>query len=164
MSFTSFLFYSGYPNTAIIQRSLRPEIPFLVEPLDEEQSEETHCGKSKTQLYHIIRNRRWGAILKWQKNRMGRPLSPPQLNGKIIWMLSKYHKTTSEHWQRTPGTQKGSPLSSKGDKKRGKRGMEICPRKRVIIRRSFQKQGNPHTSRSVGIFAVSEDKITRTNK
>jgi len=29
-------------------------------------------------------------------------------------MLSKFHKTSSEHWQRTPGTQKSSPFSSKG--------------------------------------------------
>ena len=49
--------------------------------------------------------------LRWQRNRTGRPLSPPQIHQKIIWMLSKLHKTTSEHWQRTPGTQKGSPLS-----------------------------------------------------
>ena len=27
-------------------------------------------------------------------------------------MLSNFHKTTSEHWQRTPGMQKGSPFSS----------------------------------------------------
>ena len=29
-------------------------------------------------------------------------------------MLSNFHKTTSERWQRSPGTQKGSPFSSKG--------------------------------------------------
>ena len=29
-------------------------------------------------------------------------------------MLSNFHKTTSERWWRTPGTQKGSPFSSKG--------------------------------------------------
>ena len=56
-----------------------------------------------------------GAILRWWRNRMGRPLSPPQINQKNIWMLSKLHKTTSELWQRTSGTQKSSPLSSKGD-------------------------------------------------
>ena len=69
----------------------------------------------------------WGAVLRWQRNRMGRPLSPPQIHQKIIWMLSNFHKTTSECWWRTPGTQKGSPFSSKGgrtnikDKKRDKR-------------------------------------------
>ena len=29
-------------------------------------------------------------------------------------MLSNFHKTISEHWPRTPGTQKGSPFSLKG--------------------------------------------------
>jgi len=28
-------------------------------------------------------------------------------------MQSNFHKTTSECWQKTPGTQKGSPFSSK---------------------------------------------------
>ena len=48
-------------------------------------------------------------------------------------MLSKYHQTTSERWQRTPGTQKGSPLSLKGgrqnikDKKRDKRDRDVDP-------------------------------------
>jgi len=45
---------------------------------------------------------------------MGRPLSPPQIHQKIIWMLSSFHRITSECWQRTPGTQKGSPFSLKG--------------------------------------------------
>ena len=42
-------------------------------------------------------------------------------------MLSNFHRTTSEHWWRTPGTQKCSPFSSKEvgknikDKKRDKR-------------------------------------------
>ena len=45
-------------------------------------------------------------------------------------MLSKFHKTTSECRQRTSGTQKSNPLSSKGgrknikDKKRDKRGRD----------------------------------------
>ena len=29
-------------------------------------------------------------------------------------MVSNFHKTTSECWRRTPGTQKGSPISLKG--------------------------------------------------
>ena len=29
-------------------------------------------------------------------------------------MLSNFYKTTSERWWRTPGTQKGSPIFSKG--------------------------------------------------
>ena len=41
---------------------------------------------------------------KMMENRMGKPLSPPQIHQKTTWMLSKHHKTTSEHWRRTPGT------------------------------------------------------------
>ena len=59
--------------------------------------------------------------LRWQRNRTGRPLSPPQIHRKNIWMLSKLHKTTSERWQRTSGTQESSPLSSKGSRTKYKR-------------------------------------------
>ena len=62
-----------------------------------------------------------GAVLGWRRNRMGRPLSPPQIHQKNIWTLSKFHKTTSECRQRTSGTQKCRPLSSKGGRKRYKR-------------------------------------------
>ena len=61
------------------------------------------------------------AVLRWWKNRMGRPLSPQQIHQKITGMLSKSHKTTSERWQRTPDTQKGSPLSWKGGRTKYKR-------------------------------------------
>ena len=33
---------------------------------------------------------------------MGRPLFPPPIHRKIICMWSNFHKTTIEHWQRTP--------------------------------------------------------------
>ena len=69
----------------------------------------------------ILKSLLQGVFLRWQRNRMGRPLSPPQIHWKIIWMLSKFHKTTSECWQRTPDTQKGSPLSSKGGRTKYKR-------------------------------------------
>ena len=61
---------------------------------------------------------------------MGRPLSPQQIHQKNISTVSKLHKTTSESQQRTSGTQKSSPLSSKGGmkniegKKRDKRGRD----------------------------------------
>ena len=45
---------------------------------------------------------------------MGRPLSASQIHQKIILILGNFHKTTSEHWRRILGTQKGSPISSKG--------------------------------------------------
>ena len=70
---------------------------------------------------HSLEEMMLGAVLRWWKNRMGRPLSPPQIHQKIIWMLSKYHKTTSEHWQRTSGTQKDNPFSSKEGRTKYKR-------------------------------------------
>jgi hypothetical protein len=39
-------------------------------------------------------------------------------------MLSKFQKTISECWQRTSGTQKGSPLSLKGGGTKYKREKE----------------------------------------
>ena len=44
---------------------------------------------------------------------MGRPLSPSQTHKKNISTLSKFHKTTSECWQRTSGIQKSRSLSQK---------------------------------------------------
>ena len=44
-----------------------------------------------------------------------------EIHQKIIWMLSNFHRTTSEHWWRTPDTQKGSPFSSKGGRTKYKR-------------------------------------------
>ena len=58
------------------------------------------------------------AVLRWQRNRTGRPLSPRQIHQKNIWILSKFYKTTFECWQRTSDTQKSSPLSSKGGRKK----------------------------------------------
>ena len=48
------------------------------------------------------------AVLGWQRNRMGRPLSPSQIHQKNISTLTKVHKTTSEFWQRTSGNQKSN--------------------------------------------------------
>ena len=61
---------------------------------------------------------------RWWRDRTGRPLSPQRIHQKIIWMLGNFHKTTSENWQRTPGTQKGSPFSSKGGRTKYKRQKE----------------------------------------
>ena len=64
---------------------------------------------------------------------MGRPLSPSQIHQKNISMLSKFHKTTSECWQRTSGTQRADHCLQKQvgnnikDKKRDKRGREGAP-------------------------------------
>ena len=81
------------------------------------------------------------AVLRWRRNKMGKSLSPPQIHQKIIWTLSKYHKTTSERLQRTPGSQKGSLWKQVGqnikDKKTKEWGMETCPREGVIKEEKF---------------------------
>ena len=64
------------------------------------------------------------AVVRWRSNRTGRSLSPPQIHQKNIWTLSKFHKTTSECQQRTSGTQKSSPLSSKVGREKYKRQKE----------------------------------------
>ena len=90
--------------------------------------ENNRMGKTRD-LFKKIR----GAVLRQQRNRTGWPLSPPQIHRKNIWTLSKFHKTTSECWQRTSGTQKGSYCLRKeigqniNDKKRDKRGRDRDP-------------------------------------
>ena len=59
-----------------------------------------------------------GLVLRWRRNRMGRPLSPSKIHQKNISMLSKFHKTTSECWQRTSGTQQSRSLASKTGRKK----------------------------------------------
>ena len=70
---------------------------------------------------HEIKSHLLGAVLRWQRNRTGRPLSPSQIHQKNISMLSKFHKTTSECWQRTSGTQQSRSLASKTGRKKYKR-------------------------------------------
>ena len=53
-----------------------------------------------------------------------RPISPPQIHQKIIWMLSNFHKTTSRCWQRTSGPPKVSLFSSKGGRTKYRRQKE----------------------------------------
>ena len=50
---------------------------------------------------HEIKSHLLGAVLRWQRNRTGRPLSPSKIHQKNISTLNKFHKTTSECWQRT---------------------------------------------------------------
>ena len=87
-------------------------------------------------------------------------------------MPSKFHKTTSECWQRTSGTQKSSPLSSKGgrknikDKKRDKRVRDgALSWEGSLKKRGFQIPGNTLTAKSVVSLGSTESNITgRKNK
>ena len=115
---------------------------------------------------------------RWWRNRTGRPLSPSQIPQKNISMLSKLHKTTSECWQRTSGTQKSRSLSSKTGRKEYKRqkrdkgGGEGAPSwegKPVpegnFKKRGFQTPGNTLPAESVASLGSTEGNITgRKNK
>ena len=61
-------------------------------------------------IYNVVLRK---AIPRRRRNRMGRPLSPPEIHQKIIWMWSSFHKTASEHWPKTPDTQRGRPISER---------------------------------------------------
>ena len=102
---------------AEFQRIARRDKKAFLSEQCKEIEENNRMGKIRD-LFKKIRGR---AVLRWQRNRMGIPLYPPQIHQKTIWMLSKFHKTTSECRQRTSGTQKSSPLSSKGGRKTNKR-------------------------------------------
>ena len=75
-----------------------------IQPLREEKK----TSKCVWELHHkrllAWTQKKVGAVPRWQSNMTGRPLSSPQIHQKIIWMLSNFHKTISERWQKTPGT------------------------------------------------------------
>ena len=87
-------------------------------------------------------------------------------------MLSKFHKTTSECWQRTSGTQKSGSLSSKQvgknikDEKRDKGGREGAPSwEGNLKKRGFQIPGNILAAESVVSLGSTEGNTTgRKNK
>ena len=58
---------------------------------------------------------------EWSQDGRGIGWGDHFLHQKFIKMLSNFYKTTSEHWWSTPGTQKGSPFSSKGGRTKHKR-------------------------------------------
>ena len=78
-------------------------------------------------------------------------------------------KTTSECWQRTLNTQKGSPLSSKGGRKKYKRQKketkevrtELRPGRESYKERSFQKPGNILTAESAASLGTTDGNIIR---
>ena len=118
-------------------------------------------------FYFSMNKKVQGVVLRWWRTRTGRLLPPSQINQKNISTLSKLHKTTSECWQRTSGTQKSRSFSSKTGRKKYKRwkketkevGRELRPRKGVLKREKF-----PNT-KSVASLGSTEGNITgRKNK
>ena len=110
---------------------------------------------------------------------MGRPLSPSKIHQKNISTLSKFHKTTSECWQRISGTQQSRSVASKtGRKKYNKTKKEtkevrreLHPEKGILSReetpkkRGFQTPGKILAAESVVSFGSTEGNITgRKNK
>ena len=77
--------------------------------------------QKESEKEYISKNNIQEAVLRWRRNRTGRPLSLSQIPQKNISTLSKPHKTTSIGWQRTSGNQKSRPLSSKTGRKKYKR-------------------------------------------
>ena len=131
-----------------------------------------------THLDSILKSR-VRVVLRWRRNRMGRPLSPSKIHQKNISVLNKFHKTTSECWQRTSGTQQSRSLASKtGRKKYNKTkketkevGRELRPRKGIpsreetLKKRGFQTPGNILEAESVVSLGSTEGNITgRENK
>ena len=129
-----------------------------------------HCAISLLQCSHTYETRvalergkkdikcSKGEELRWQKNRTGRPLSPPRIHQKIIWTLSKHHKQLliTSRGHQTPEKQ---PISMKGGRtkyKRWKRDNRVRDRdlswEGSLNRGSFQTPGNPLTGGPGGSF------------
>ena len=82
-------------------------------------------------------------------------------------MLSNFYKTTSEYWERTPGTQKGSPFSLKEGKTKYKRQKDKTVRDGDPSwgrRGNFQTAENPLTGESLRSFGTSKSNITGRGK
>ena len=90
------------------------------------------------------------AVPRWQRNRSGRPLFPPQIHQKIIACAAT---PTGQLLNAGRGSQKGKPISSEWgrakdkDKKRDKRlqNGDHCPGAKPWRRTRFQTMGNPLT-------------------
>ena len=91
-------------------------------------------------------------VLRWRRNRTWRPLSSSQIHQKNISMLSKFHKTASECWQRTSGTQKSRSLSSKTVTIRLRRGASCTPRKMSSGDRKNDKSQRPRSPKSWALW------------
>ena len=115
-------------------------------------------------IYASLKTNTGGAVLRWQRNRTGRPLSPPQIHQKNIWMLSKFHK------QLLNGSRKAAHCLRKEvgkiikDRETKKVRTEIHPGKGVLKKRGFQTPGNTLTGESVASLGTSEGNITGEKK
>ena len=105
-------------STFKVRRGSGEEIPLI-----QGKAQQLHFAGAAVKRYPMSKVRETqGGRRRWRRKRMGRPLSPSQIHQKNISTLSKLHKTTSECWQRTSGTQKSRSLSSKTGRKNIKDG------------------------------------------
>ena len=66
-------------------------------------------------------------------------------------MLSNFHKATSEHFQRIPGTQKGGPIALKGSRTKYKdKNLDKTFRDRDHPGEGDQKEKSPQSKRLCG--------------
>ena len=120
---------------------------------------------------HWISNRNADreAVLRWQRNRMGRPLSPPQIHQKNIWTLRKFHNTTLNASRGHQAPRKAAHCIWKEveknikDKKRDKRGRDGALSQEGSLKkeRSFQTPGNTLTAESVVSLGTTKGNIVR---
>ena len=110
-----------------------------------------------------------GGPSRWWRNRMGRLHSPQQIQKKIICMWNNSHRTTSEHWQRTPNLQKVKPISLEwgGAKDKDNRETKDCgagtcaPGRESWRWKSSPTLGNQLTGRVRGSFRTTEGSAAR---
>ena len=94
--------------------------------------------KNYDNLDSILKSKE-GEVLRRQRNRMGRPISPSKIHQRNISMLSKFHKTTSEFGRGYQAPREADHCLQKQvgknikDKKRDKGGREGAP----------SQEGNP---------------------
>ena len=122
----------------------------------------------------VILNRNGkGTVLRWRRNRMGRPRSLPQTHWKNIWTLSKFHKQLLNAGRGHQAPRKAAHCLRKEvgknikDEKRDKRDRDgdLSREGSLEKERSFQTPGNTLTGKFVGRLGTSEGNITgRKNK
>ena len=167
---------SASPRTLLCGRTMRPVLYIVVRFRGD-----THfalelfplCHSSTQSVIFVcyFKNTRVWEELRWQRNRTGRPLSPPQIHWKNIWTLSKLTKqllvTSRGHQAPRKAVhclQKEVGQNIK-DKKRDKRARDGDPFQEGSLNRgSFETPGNPLTSGSGGSFRISEGNLNQEEK
>jgi len=67
----------------------------------------SHCITIQSRLTYLETN------LRYQRSKMGRATSPPQIHQEFLSMWNSFYRIPPEHGQKIPDFQKGKPISSK---------------------------------------------------